>query len=41
MKIQRKGREGLQYLLDDMFNNELLFIAMHHRAPVGALITGI
>lgn len=36
-----KGRGGLQYLPDDMFDNELFFpIAMHHRAPVSALITG-
>lgn len=36
-----KDRGGLQYLLDDMFDNELFFVAMHHRAPVSALITGI
>lgn len=36
-----KGKGGLQYLPDDMFDNELFFpTAMHHRAPVSALITG-
>lgn len=36
-----KGKGGVQYLPDDMFDNELFLpIAMHHRAPVSALITG-
>lgn len=36
-----KGRGGLRYLPDDMFDDELFLpIAMHHRAPASALITG-